>query len=347
MPAAEEIRSNTKNIPASGVGNMSRRKPPRRVPLKADTRVEAYRIEKVVGYGSFSIVYRGQDCRSGERVIVKEYYPGRYARRCSNNQLAPYSGTRLLAFAEGFRQFLNEALALERVSHPNVLDARDFLHANNTAYLISLDKGGRCLKWFIETTKEKPDQALLLRIFLPVMSALNYMHDARLLHLDIKPNNILLQPSGEPLVLDFGAARIMNGATWENRQQTLTRGFAPPEQFDKSREPGPWSDIYSLGAALYFCIAGKLPARATDNCSPELDLKIFESRFEPGLLKAINKSLSFDPADRYLAVDDFAEAMLEKTGWSDLRDYELNVMGYDRYVQATRDSRDEVLRLVA
>ncbi len=331
-----------------GSGKARHRKYPPRIPLDAETWLDAYRIDKVVGAGGFSIVYSGEDCRSGERVILKEYYPRRYARRRDNAKLAPYAGKRLLAFAEGFRQFLNEALALEKVTHPNVLDAYDFFHANNTAYLVSLDNGGRCLKWFIQAMKEPLDQPLLYKIFLPVMSALNFMHEAQLLHLDIKPNNILLQPNGEPLLLDFGAARIMNGATWENRKQTLTPGFAPPEQYDKSREPGPWSDIYSLGAAMYFCIAGKAPAKSTGReNSPSLDLKFFGTRYDLSMLEAINQALAYDPADRYLTIDDFAEAMLQGTEWSNLREYELQVMNYDRAVQSTRDSQDEVLRLVA
>ena len=230
IPAAQ-VSGATRSGGKAGVKSTAKK------PLVIGTQVDNYVIGRAVGSGSFSIVYKGRNLDNDQGVIVKEYFPGRYARRLENAHVRPYGGKRLMAFSEGFRQFLNEALALVKVNHPNVIEANDFFHANGTAYLVSPDTGGRCLKWFAGSQKEPLEQNLLLEIILPVMSALNYMHEAQLVHLDVKPNNILLQPNGQPLLLDFGAAWILNSGAWEDRKQTLTPGFAPPEPYDKSKQP--------------------------------------------------------------------------------------------------------------
>lgn len=321
---------------------------PSRVPLAVDTRVGAYLIGKVIGKGGFSIVYSGLDTRNGEKVIIKEYYPRGFARRRNNSQLAPFGGKLLLAFAEGFRQFLNEALALKKMTHPNVMDVQNFIHANNTAYMVSPDNGGRCLKWFVGTLKEPLEQALLYQIFLPVMSALNFLHEAQVLHLDIKPSNILLQPNRKPLLLDFGATRIMNGEGGESFYQTLTPGFASPELYDKTRIPGPRCDIYAVGAALFFCITGIRPANSRrQKIASSLDIKRYEMLYSPAMLKSVNRALSLESSERYVSIDDFAAALLEGSDWSSLQEYELDVMHYDRSIQTTRLYLNEELRQVA
>ena len=121
-----------------------------------------------------------------------------------------------------------------------------------------------------------------------------------------------------------------------------------PELYDKSSEPGPWSDVYALGATFYYCMVGKTPAQSVDNDSlSSLDDRDWGGLYDTNLLQAINRALTYDPAERYLSVDDFAEALLNGAQWSNLREYELQVMGDDRSVQSTRDSQDEVLSLVA
>ncbi|MEE9448155.1 MAG: serine/threonine-protein kinase [Arenicellales bacterium] len=326
----------------------NRAKPDPRKPLKENTQVEEYTMGKVIGRGSFSVVYQATHTESGQKVVIKEYFPKHFGKRIENDVILPLDGKKLFTFKEGFRQFFNEAMALNKITHPNVLKTSNVFRANKTAYLVSTNHGGRDLKWFLSSTREKLDQDMIYRVFMPILSALNFLHNAELLHLDIKPANILLQPNGESLLLDFGAAQSMSSSKRINRMQTLTHGFAPPEQYDKNRQLGPWTDIYAVAATLYYCIACQPPVKSKDSeKATQLDIKQFSKDYTPDMLVAINTALSFDATTRHDNADAFAQDMLKDSPWETLRDYELKVMGFDRFEKSSTDSQQALASAVA
>ena len=323
-------------------------RPDPRVPLAENTEFEDYIFERVIGRGSFSLVYRAVEKSTGNEVVIKEYFPKYYSIRKEDNTIVPMDGRKLFTFSEGFKQFFNEAMALNKISHPHVLKTHNMFRANKTAYLVSLNIGGRDLKWFLGTVKEPMNEALVLKVFMPILSALNFLHGAQLLHLDIKPANILLQPNSESLLLDFGAAQSMNSSKRINNMQTLTHGFAPPEQYDKKKLLGPWTDIYAVAATLYYGIACKPPAKSKDNeTESKLDLEKYRGKYESHLLQAVNRCLTYDPESRFDSVDSFAAALLEGSRWSTLHEYEMDVMKYDRFLESTRDSQRNLALAVA
>lgn len=329
--------------------NIARRvKPDPRVPLTENTVIDGYRIGKVVGRGSFSLVYAAVEVSSKLNVVIKEYFPKHFSERIDTGEIIPFDGKKLLTFSEGFKQFYSEALALKKITHPNVLNTHNLFRANRTAYLVSLNQDGRDLKWFLTSFQEPLNQDLVYKVFLPVLSALNFLHSAQLLHLDIKPANILLQPNSESLLLDFGAAQTMSSSKRINQMQTLTHGFAPPEQYDKNRALGPWTDIYAVAATLYYSIACKPPAKSKDSkVASKLDVDTLSNNYHRSLLETINRSLSHNASDRYSRIDEFAAALLDGSKWSSLLEYEINVMGYDRTAPSIKHSQEELLRSVA
>src|SRR5258705_1979874 len=111
-----------------------------------------------------------------------------------------------------------------------------------------------------QRTRHEFTEAFIRRIFIHLMNGLREVHARKLLHLDIKPANIFIAMEGRPVLLDFGAARITLSEEALKLKPMSTAGFAAPEhyRFDPS-ELGPWSDIYSVGATLYTCIAGTPP----------------------------------------------------------------------------------------
>ena len=323
-------------------------KPDPRVPLKENSTLEDYKFGKVIGRGSFSLVYRATEISSNREVVIKEYFPKHFALRDGPETIMPFDGKKLFTFTEGFKQFFNEAMALNKISHPHVLKTHNMFRANKTAYLVSFNIGGRDLKWFLTTVREPMDQALIYKVYMPILSALNFLHEAQLLHLDIKPANILLQPNSESLLLDFGAAQAMTSSKRINNMQTLTHGFAPPEQYDKSRSLGPWTDIYAVAATLYFSIACKPPAKSKDSAiESQLSIDRYGDRYEHHLLHAVNRSLAYDASNRYDSVDELAAALLQGSEWDSLRDYEMKIMKYDRFESSTRESQHNLATAVA
>lgn len=344
----KEIQQTDEKLAASKATKRSITRSDPRAPLPGNTDLEGYNFERVIGRGSFSLVYRAIEKSTGNEVVIKEYFPKHFSIRKEDHTIVPLDGKKLFTFSEGFKQFFNEAMALNKISHPHVLKTNNMFRANKTAYLVSLNIGGRDLKWFLSTVKAPMNEALILKVFMPILSALNFLHGAQLLHLDIKPANILLQPNSESLLLDFGAAQRMNSSKRINNMQTLTHGFAPPEQYDKHKSLGPWTDIYAVAATLYYGIACKPPAKSKDNeTESRLDLGQYKDRYEPHLLQAVNRCLTYDPDTRFDNVDEFAAALLNGSKWKSLRDYEMQVMRYDRFMEAARESQRDLSQAVA
>lgn len=302
-----------------------------RVPLLAGTQLEGYLIGKVLGVGSFSVVYNGTEIETGRHVAVKEYFPKRFAQRMNNGLIAPMTGQNSEKFREGFKLFCSEAKALEKIEHPNVVNMYRLFLANKSAYLVSSYAGGRDLKWFLTSAKKLLDQQLVYKIFLPILSALNCLHNTQTLHLDIKPANILLQPNGNSLLLDFGAARAIKEEDRVGKPRIVTHGFAPPEQYVKNRTLGPWTDIYALAATMYFSIVGKLPCKSKDSSiSSSIDIMKYGRAYSSATLESINRALSYEESTRFLDIDHFAEALLKGSEWYSLQDFEIREMGFDR-----------------
>ena len=312
----------------------------RRVPLPEGTKLAGYRIGKVLGAGSFSVVYKGTELETGRHVAVKEYFPKRFAERNSDGLISPIAGQKKENFKEGFRLFYGEAKALEKIVHPSVLHMHSLFRANRTAYMVSNNEGGRDLKWFLASLRNPLDQDLVYKVFLPILSALNSLHNTKTLHLDVKPANILLQPNGKSMLLDFGAARAMFPEDRVGKTQIVTHGFAPPEQYGKNRALGAWSDIYALAATMYFSIVGKMPSKSKGSakCS-SIDIIKYGRAYSSATLEAINQALSYDASVRFDSIDKFAEAFLRGSEWFSLQDFEIREMGFDRYASATASAK--------
>jgi len=122
---------------------------------------------------------------------------------------------------------------------------------------------GESLSGFLARHGGFLSEPLLLNVFLPVLNGLQAVHDAGLLHLDIKPDNIYLRRNGVPMLIDFGSTRQRSTA---NRSQkvALTPGYAALEQYPGHGDLGPGADVYSMGATLYRCITGQEPVDARE-----------------------------------------------------------------------------------
>jgi serine/threonine protein kinase len=144
-------------------------------------------------------------------------------------------------------------------------------------------------------------EAFVRKTFDGVCRGLRETHANKLLHLDLKPANIYLRSDGSPILLDFGAARQAAGLDSPMLAPMYTPGFAPPELYTKGLPLGPWSDIYSLGAAMYTCMTGAPPqaadARKLEDRLGEQFARL-EAAYSPELVATVRACLALDPMAR-------------------------------------------------
>ncbi|HMM54839.1 MAG TPA: serine/threonine-protein kinase [Candidatus Desulfobacillus sp.] len=233
------------------------------VPLPPGYQLEEYRIERQLSLGGFSIVYLATDDK-GELVVIKEYLPNSLALRTAGHTLPSIAEENAATFRYGMKCFFEEGRALARISHPNVVQVLNFFRANETVYMVMRYERGRTLQEQIHLRKGEIREGFIRAVFARLLNGLREVHAHKLLHLDIKPSNIYLRTDGQPVLIDFGAAR----QTLQNDAPLLkpmyTPGFAAPEQYNNARHEllGPWTDIYSIGASMYACMAATAPQAA-------------------------------------------------------------------------------------
>jgi len=154
----------------------------------------------------------------------------------------------------------------------------------------------------------QPDEAMLLRILLPLLEGLHAVHEAGFLHRDIKPSNLFIRDTGHPVLLDFGAARLATGATTRTMTSILTPGYAPLEQYSKDGNQGPWTDIYSLAAVLYRAVVGDNPPDVVTRLKDDTVMQALvaaRDRFSTPFLHGINRGLEVDEKKRPQSVPEW------------------------------------------
>lgn len=231
-------------------------------PLPEGHVLNGYRIEKPLSSGGFSIVYLAHDEKQTP-FAIKEYLPASLALRSDGAAVRIEDEAHLATFRHGLKCFFEEGRALALISHPNVVHVENFFRANETVYMVMQYVRGRTLQFHVQKNRDELTEKFIRHIFAHLLNGLREVHANKLLHLDIKPANVYIAMDGRPVLLDFGAARITLSAEPKKLKPMYTAGFAAPEQYRfDSGELGPWSDIYSVGATLYTCIAGTPPQAA-------------------------------------------------------------------------------------
>jgi serine/threonine protein kinase len=285
-------------------------------PLAAGTQLQNYRILRVLAAGGFSFVYLAHDANE-QPVAIKEYLPSTLALRAKGAgqaQLAAQLPSEHLAlFRVGMKCFFEEAGALARLSHPNVIRVLDIFRANETVYLVMRYERGRALNEHLRALSEPVSELWMRNTFAQLLDGLREVHTAKLLHLDIKPANVYLRNDGTPLLIDFGAARQVLSAEGMKLPPLYTPGFAAPEMHDQRDQLGPWSDIYSIGATMYACLSRATPQaanarRQADAVAPAK--KAWAGKYAADLLEIIDWSMQLDHLKRPQSVRALQKALL-------------------------------------
>jgi len=301
--------------------------PPQQInqPLPPDFRLDRYRIERQLSLGGFSIVYLAYD-DEGNPVAIKEYLPANLALRTADDPLPRITDEHKAAFNYGLRCFFEEGRALAHLNHPNVVRVLNFFRANDTVYMVMQYERGRTLQEHIQKHKGQLKEGFIRAVFSRLLNGLREVHAQKLLHLDIKPSNIYLRNDGTPVLLDFGAARQTLTVDGMSLKPMYTPGFASPEQYNARDQLGPWSDVYSIGASMYACLASAAPQAA--DARMEKDQLVPATRRWAGehsdqLLETIDWCMQIDHLERPQSVFALQKALTERDrtitsrGWLD------------------------------
>lgn len=282
--------------------------------LPAGFQLDQYRIGRQLSLGGFSIVYLAYD-GDGTPVAIKEYLPNSLALRAAGEIEPKVSQENLPAFRYGMKCFFEEGRSLAKLMHPNVVRVLNFFRANGTVYMVMQFERGRTLHEYIQRHKGEVRESLIRAVFTRMLNGLREVHAHKLLHLDIKPSNIYLRNDGTPVLLDFGAARQTLLVDQPILKPMYTPGFASPEQFANREALGPWSDIYSVGASLYACIAGSAPLRSDERLKHDTlqpAAKAHAGRYSAQLLELVDWCLRLDALERPQSVYALQKALMRK-----------------------------------
>lgn len=263
---------------------------------------EKYIVGKVLGKGGFGITYLAYDPVYKTKVAIKEYFPDSLAHRDTGcTSLSLYTDGRYDDFKKGEDSFFNEAKTLSRLGYnENIVKVFEMFRENETSYYVMEYLEGMDLRCYLKS-KGKLSEEKALEIMNPVFDAVAAVHKLDFLHRDISPDNILLCNDGRVKLIDFGSARQVMGQEAKTLTVMLKHGFAPFEQYKTHGEQGPWTDIYSLGATLYYIITGHVPLDAPSRMdNSELDM----TGISDGISWLIRGMMNIHPEYRFRSISE-------------------------------------------
>ena len=240
-----------------------------------------YLVERVLGEGGFGITYLCQEPSLARQVAVKEYFPvgaERLEGRLRPGRLANQE------LQSGLRRFEKEARILAALDHPNIVRVVGLFSENDTFYLVTEYVAGQVLQGHHQNWLE------------PIASALAAVHASGLVHGDIKPENILVQHQGRPVLIDFGCSRPSH---IQPTSTIVSHGFSPPEQYTGSALT-PAADQYALAATWWALAQGSPPPTA---------LERLNGQSMPALSPALARALHLDPEQRWPDLTSFLAAL--------------------------------------
>lgn len=265
-----------------------------------------YEILRYLSSGGFGITYLAKDSLN-RTVVIKECFPDAFCKRVNNSVRA-----RTQSYIEDFRStvqlFIKEAHALSKLKHPSVVGVHQVFEDHETAYMALDLIDGQDLLEIIETGVPKLPPEAIRKLTLKLLDAIAHVHGQDLLHRDISPDNILVDKTGHPVLIDFGAAR--EEASRKSRVlssvMVVKDGYSPQEFYVAGSQQQPCSDLYALAATLVHLITGEAPpnsharlaALASKKPDPYRPLSGRISGYDTAFLELIDKAMSVAPDER-------------------------------------------------
>ncbi len=277
--------------------------------LQPGANLGQYQIQQVIGSGGMATVYKAHHTRLDRTVAVKVMHP------------------QYLADEQFQTRFEREARVIAKLDHPNIVSVYDYDEYEHQPYLVIKYIEGRTLKQAIRQGAIPLPE--ILRIMNAVAQALDYAHQQRVLHRDVKPSNIILADDGTPYVTDFGLARLaqLGESTLSADIMLGTPQYISPEQARGDQNIDHHTDLYSFAIILYELLVGRVPF-SSDSAYATVHEQIYmdpplPSQFDPEITPAVEsvllKALSKDPQQRYHSARELMQALEDALNASGLR----------------------------
>ncbi|MFN7712188.1 MAG: serine/threonine protein kinase [Curvibacter sp.] len=289
--------------------------------LPPGTRLAEFELQDLLGVGGFGLVYRAYDTSLRRSVAIKEYMPSALAARPAGLVLLVRSSSDQASYQSGLQSFLAEARLLAQFDHPSLVKVYRYFEANNTAYMVMPLYSGITLKQARNQMASAPPEEWLRTVLWSVLQALELLHENNTLHRDVSPDNIFLQDSGPPVLLDLGAARRAINSKSGKLTAILKVNYAPIEQYAEAAglQQGPWSDLYALAAVVYGCLRNDPPqpstTRVVHDSMPALSQVTdtlsdhFGLAYSEAFVETLSRAFRVQPGERPQSVSDFIQQM--------------------------------------
>ena len=282
-----------------------------------------YHIESVLGQGGFGITYKVWSIVKNGRIstkvqfAIKEHFVKGRCHRGSNGVTVEYSREAAEDVEDSLKDFIKEGRLLQSIcqvkdpsdprnaGYQHIVPVNEVIEVNNTAYFVMQFLDGGSLRDMVLESGAGMDEAKALSLMVPVCQAVNYIHSHGILHMDIKPENIVMRRNlettqEEPVLIDFGVSLHFDkkgSLTTTHTSFGRTEGFSPMEQYGDISSFQPKIDVYALGATMFYLLSGKTPPSAFNVTQDFLEKNLPESVSER-TRKAVLHAMSRDAHER-------------------------------------------------
>ena len=264
-----------------------------------------YLIESLLGRGGMSSVYKATDPNLKRTVAIKIIHP------------------HLSEHPEFVKRFEQEAAAVAKLRHPNIMLVHDFNHEGGVYYIVFEYIAGNPLDNRLKDLKEAGLRQPLeetIQIMTPLCEAVGYAHERNMVHRDLKPSNVVINLLNQPILLDFGIAKLVGGGSVHTATGATigTAAYMAPEQV-VGEEVDHRADIYSLGVMLYEMACGRPPYKGQSALTvmmkhvnePLPDIRLYNSNLPDVFNAILEKALGKKPQDRFSSALEMAAALRE------------------------------------
>ena len=276
---------------------------------------EKYRVISTLGQGGFGITYLAEQVLAKRMVCIKEFFPKEYYNRDADSLHVTLGSQGSAKMMNAYKtKFIKEAQTIANLNHPNIIRIFDVFEENGTAYYAMEYIEGESLNKLVKREGALAED-VAVKYIREVASALRYIHNRNIMHLDVKPANIMLRKEDDSAVLiDFGLSKQYDneGEQTSSTPVGISHGYAPIEQYQYGGVStfSPVTDIYSLGATLLFAVTGRVPAEAI--VVGEKGIGTLPSHLSVGVRSAITSSMSYWRKDRPQSIEAVMALLEEK-----------------------------------